>query len=260
MGFIDKMLPLPRFRAVLFSRGMQEITFRAGLELMLNPEAATIEDAAELLPGMLDTISVQYATDVGLDDYTSVGLLEVMLAGWSEDAARMRIWIFRSYEHYVGQDDRAVHHGILLFPRFEAKYAPDAYSLSGDKLLVEMIHGAGRSFIGRGDPARVGGEIVAVEITPGGMSSRTLHRFPDFEQVRHAASATVARIKRGDLTVSVADGLVPVAEMVDPATGRGIGGRPANDSRATMPTPPMSRQERRHAERQARKAAGGEAR
>ena len=229
---------------------MYEITVRAAAELMLSPILFGIEDAAEALPAILRALSVQYAERHDIEDYTSVGLLEIALAGWSEAEQRMRFWQFLSYEGYQAQDDGGNHYGVLPFPRLPAEYIPAPDGFTTDEHLVAIIKGAGRCFADNPaamGPIRVGGEVLAVDITPQGISTRTLHRFEDYEQTRHAAAAIVGRVVRGDLHVSVADGLTPVDESIDLATGKSLRPKPANDRT-------VNRAERRRAERLARKA------
>jgi len=253
LGYIPKVIPLPHVRGVIFGRGMQAIVVRAAAYLMLSPALYTIEAAAEALPNALYEISEEYADQVGLIDWRSVGLLECVLAGWSEAEGRMRMWSFASYERYKPYADHgAANYGLLQFPRLPAKYAPCTDGMTRDESLVAIIEGAGQLFA---DPAaqmggaRVGGEVIAIEVRPHGMSQRTLYRFPDYEEMMHAGAATTGRFERGDLDVDIAAGLVPIAEAVDAATGKRVAQSvvPANDQ-------PISRQQRRAAERAARKA------
>jgi hypothetical protein len=106
---------------------------------------------------------------------------------------------------------------------------------------------------------RIGGEIIATEVTPRGLSQRVIHRFADYTQHLRAGVAVSARILRGDMDVSraVADGLVPVTDMVDPDSGDARGDTSADVlefvSEAVPPARQLSRQQRRQAERAARK-------
>ena len=140
---------------------------------------------------------------------------------------------------------------MLPFPQLPPRYMPSLDGLTTDESLVAIIQAAGRLFA---DPtsqmrmARIGGEILATEITPTGMAQRTLYRFPDYAETMHAGAAVTRRIERGDLQVDVAAGLVPISEAVDSATGE----------RLRLRTPPVndqqpSRAERRRAEAMARR-------
>lgn len=225
LGFIAKILPLPHLKAVLFSRGQYEILVTAASRLFLSTQIMTIEGAAEALPAILWDATEQYSARHGIDDPTSVGLLEAALLGWSEAEQRMRVYQFLNYNGYEAQSDYGDSYGVLPFPRLPASYMPAIAGTATDKHLVQVIQAADQYF--RDEPAvncgaRVGGEVVAFEITPHGMSQRTLHRFTDYQRVRHASAAIVSRILRGDMDISrvVADGLVPISESVDSATGK----------------------------------------
>lgn len=243
MGFIDKVIPLPRFRAVIFSRGMYKIVAQAAVGLMLDPRITTLEGAAAALPVMLHQISEQYADEHDIEDYSKLNICEVMLAGWSETAGRTALWQYLSVERYEMTDASIAPFGVLSVPNLSNARVQDP-QLSIDARLVETIKNIGQHFRDTKDSARVGGEINAIEITANGMSFRTLYRFPDIDEMRHASAATLARVARGDLRVSVADGLTPTADTV--YTDRAEALRPA----AAVP---MSRQQRRAAEREAAK-------
>jgi hypothetical protein len=252
MGFIDKIIPLPRFKAVIFSRGMYQIAAQAALGLMLDPRLVTIEDAAEALPSMLHEISEEYAAQQDIEDYTKLGLAEIMLVGWSEAAGRPGLWQYLSFQRYEIQDASGAPHGVLAMPQMSKACVQDE-NLSIDKRLVETILNVGQHFRETNDPARIGGEINAVEITAAGMSFRTLHRFADYEEMRHASAATLARVVRGDLRVSVADGLVPIDEVIYAETGESIQQPARTTPAAPVGQQSMTRQQRRQAEREAAK-------
>lgn len=240
LGYASKIIPLPVMRAVLFARGMHAITVQAAAALMLDPSLLTIEDAAATLPNLLRQISDNYADQADIDDWRSVAMLELVLAGWSEHEGRMRLWQFTSYQDYAAQDDGGASYGVLPFPRLPAEYMPKA-SGSSDADLVAIITAAGRLFADHAaemGSARVGGEVMKVDVTPDGIATRTLYRFEDYEQTRHAGAAVTARVLRGELQVDVAEGLGRVADAVDSETGKPVS---------------MNRQQRRQAERMARK-------
>jgi hypothetical protein len=254
LGFICKALPLPALKAVLFFRGQFEIAARAAMALTLSPHIISIEAAAAALPQCLTDISEIYADAHDLGDFTQIGLAEIVIAGWSEAEGRMRLWQFLSHEGYRGQDDGGAIYGVLAFPMLPQDYMP-ATQATGDARLVEIIQAQGRFFaenVAMVGPLRLGGEILSTEITPGGISTRTLYRFPDYEETRHAAAATVARLLRGELSARVADGLVPADEMVNTATGKPLKAAPAND--LSPPERKLSPAERRRGEAAARRS------
>jgi hypothetical protein len=224
LGFISKVLVLPHLKAVLFSRGQYEVLVRAWCDLMAAPDVSTIEQAAERLPGMLRIASDAYCAEQGIDDYREVGLLEAFMFGWSPAKRRMRGWQYLNYSDYDSQEIGEAHYGNMTLPALPKAHAPATAGKTADDGLVESVLAVGRYF--EAEPAvncgmRIGGEVIATNITPNGVSVRTLCRLPDYEQTRHASAAFTARITRGDLdtTGAVAAGLVPMTEIVDSRTG-----------------------------------------
>lgn len=243
LGYINKVLPLPHLKAVIFARGMWDLTCEAQLALLMNPTLRTIEDAAEALPKSLRYISEQFADRNDIDDYRTVAMLELVLAGWSESERRMKIYEFTNYTDYEPAADNGKFYGTLGFPNLPAEYIPPA-SGSVDRDLVNIILAAGRLFADHPvemGGARVGGEILAYDVTPTQTTARHLYTFPDLAQLAHAGAAVLARLVRGDLDVDIADALTPIAAAVDAATGQ--------------PVPGGNRAARRRAEKEARKAA-----
>jgi hypothetical protein len=57
LGFANKVLPLPHLKAALVSRGQYELLIRVWGHLMAAPDIATIDQAAERLPGLLRAAS-----------------------------------------------------------------------------------------------------------------------------------------------------------------------------------------------------------
>ena len=257
LGFITKTIPLPQHRAVLLSRGQQDITVRATMMVQMRPELWSIEDLARALPPVLQDVTADYCYEHDIDDPLGVGLLEAVLLGWSAEKRRMRLWQFLNYRDYVAEDAGEMY-GVHAFPRLPPRYMPRVTGAATDKTLVEIIQAAGRYF--EDDPVtncgmRVGGEVVSTEISEHGMTHRVLHRFADYDRVRTASSAIVARIERGDMDVDgiVAEGLVPIGDVVDSETGQ-----PLSEAASTAPRVPevlqgMTRQQRRAAEREAAK-------
>jgi hypothetical protein len=93
----------------------------------------------------------------------------------------------------------------------------DLAGLSPDRMLISLMK-AMRRYIGDHPevvPALVGGEVQITEITKDGVSTRMAYRFPDYEQVRHAAAAVGGRIERGDLDVDVGAELCRVDDAVE---------------------------------------------
>lgn len=216
---------------------MLALVVRAAAELMLHPEVGTVEDAAAALPGMLHRLSLAYAAEAGIPDYTAVALLELGFAGWSEQAQCMRMWGFASYCAYEPNEQGADWHGKRSFPAVPPGFMPHLDGKTLPRQLVQIFEALQRFGEARPDlQIKIGGELLAFEVSRDGITQRTIHRFADYEQTKHAGAAVRARVMRGDLQVSVADGLVPVADMEDAATGKAL-----------------TRQQRRQLERAGRK-------
>ena len=223
LGFINKVLPFPHLKAVLFSRGQVQIIASVYAGLLTVPQILDLEDLVTALPASLRFATQAYAMAQGIEDPVNAGLLEVVLIGWSERHKRMRAFQFLNMREYIAEDAGECY-GLLSFPRLPAEYQPKAQGQATDRDLVRVIQAADKWFTDQPElncGMRVGGEIVATNITPMGMSTRTIHRFADYDAVRHASAAIVQRIMRGDVDMSTAvrDGLVPVDEMVDSETG-----------------------------------------
>jgi hypothetical protein len=223
LGFCSKVLAIPHLNAVLFSRGQYEIAVRAWAALMIPLTARTVEEAAAALPEMLRSISVDYCTKQGIDDYRDIGLLELAFVGFSTAKNRMRLWQFGNYQDYATHETPDWI-GAAAWPTLSPSYMPAIAGYPSDAQLVQIVKAVGAYF--KAEPAvncgqRIGGEIVVTEITPSGITSRIVHRFADYEVVRNTSAAVVSRYLRGDLSADgvVASGLVSVAEMVDSATG-----------------------------------------
>jgi hypothetical protein len=123
---------------------------------------------------------------------------------------------------------------------------------------VQIIQAAGRYF--EDEPVincgcRVGGEVLSVELTEHGITQRVLHRFENYDELRTASAAIVARIVRGDMDVDgiVAEGLVPITEVADAETGRPLTAPAKTAPEGSAPAGGITRQQRRAAEREAAK-------
>jgi hypothetical protein len=151
-------------------------------------------------------------------------LLEAFMIGWCPRKRRMRGWQYLNYNDYDAQEFGDAMYGNMTLPVLPMSHAPATAGKTADEGLIEGVLACGRYF--EAEPVlncgmRIGGEVIATEITPRGVSVRTLCRLPGYEQDRHASAAYTARIERGDLDMNnaVADGLVPMADVVDSRTG-----------------------------------------
>jgi hypothetical protein len=245
LGFVNKVIAFPHHRAALFGRGQIQIIGDAAAAITISPELFSIEDIAERLPATLAEASELYCVRHHLDDWHTLGLAEVVLAGWSETESRMRMWLFNSYDRYKAQDDAAGFYGQLMtMPRL-ANHERALDLLPIDKALIAAMYAERKFFADYPQMvggAMIGGEIVITEISPRTVSQRVAHRFPDYSEMRIAAAAVVGRILREgapDISLGIAHaGEAVYASELQPAQA-GV----------------MTRQQRRAAEKAARKAA-----
>jgi hypothetical protein len=223
LGFSSKVIALPHLNAVLFGRGQMEIIVRVACELLLRPDTiGTLEKAAKRLPDKLANCTDGYAKQHGFQA-EGAGVLECILLGYSKTEKRMRFWQYLSTEDYEPQDDAGQFYGVLSMPRLPVM--PKLPANPSAKELSRVIHACGKYFAAHPDincGMRLGGEIVQHVITPAGISSKIIHRFADYEEMRVASAAICNRIEDGrmDVTNAVADGLVPRDQLVDTATGK----------------------------------------
>lgn len=226
VGFIQKVLPLPRLPAVIFSRGQYAICVQAMVDLMHLPELRDADAAAERLPEILRQATATYCSKQGIPSAASLLICEVIFAGWSASQGRMRLWQFQNVSDYAPHEATEWAGGHHAYPPVPDRFKPKlSAAQSLDAQLVAVVQGIGRCF--EADPdtwcgQHIGGEIRVTDVSQKGLSHRTVHRFETHEQDRSAAAAIVARIERGDVDARsiVRDGLVPVADAIDPATGR----------------------------------------
>lgn len=224
LGLCSKVLVIPHLNAAILSRGQYELAVRAWAALMIPLTARTLEDAAAALGDMLRSISASYCDEHDLGDYREVGLLELVFVGFSAAKNRTRLFQYRNYDDYAMHETPGGWVGAAAFPALPDAYMPAIAGFPNDKQLVQIVQAVGRWFEAEPETncgQRVGGEVIVTEITPNGISSRIVHRFADYDAVRNTAAAVAGRYLRGDLSTDgvVRDGLVPVDNMVDSATG-----------------------------------------
>lgn len=214
-GFYDKVHQIPHLNAVIFARGQLWIAAWAAVHLAMGG-ANSLENAALSLPAALREITQKYAEIYGISDIANRGVAEVVFAGWSKADRRMKIWGFNNYEDYVQQEDGGRFYGFLTMPQLPEQMRRSSSTRPVDDQLVdamkaERVYFATNSELMGG--ATIGGEVKAVEIRPEGISTRTLHRFEDFESTSHAVSTVGQRILAGCEKLDLSDGLTPVDKL-----------------------------------------------
>ncbi len=213
VGFIRKVYPLHRLKAVVFGRGSLALTVAAWTRLLTEAHA-TIEAAAEALPGILDQLSREFAAQHRLGDYRDRMLLAFVLGGWSDQAGRIRAWYYYSHQAYRPFEDGG-NTGFYPVPDLPAERTPDTRGMSEDERLVATIQAIGGAMQDNPETmaaAVVGGEVVAITVTRDGLSERMLYRFPTYDQHAVASAAVRARIMRGEHVIDVAGGIAKVTD------------------------------------------------
>lgn len=240
LGFMSKVFVVPHLKCAILTRGIMQISAVAATRLNLSPQVRTIEDAAAVLPEMLMAETQRWADEQEIADPASLAIAEVALLGWSEAERRMVMYYGLNRDDYALQSDNGEHYGLLSFPRLPEHDMPKPAG-NVDKQLVDIMLAEKKFFAAHPELMGgmiLGGEVQAWTIEPAGISQRIIHKFEDYAQSAHAGAAITARILRGHEHVDVESGLVPLNEA-----------KTADD----MSTPATSRQERRAAERAARK-------
>ena len=257
LGFVSKIIPLPHIHAVLFGRGQMSIIYQAAVELMRAPNLFDVEDAALALPAALRTITAAYADDNDIEEWGTVGLAEVALAGWSDRGRRMRFFEFFNLKGYALEQDTAADLKGSVFtttPRLPPDRTPAVAGMNIDQALVALMRAERDFFADNSDlmgGAVIGGEIVAWQLDrDAAISHRTLYRFPDYVQTKTAAAAVFSRLARGDIEINLNEALVPADEALDTAVAP-----PEPPANVVAVAPGATRAERRRAEKLARQGA-----
>ena len=221
VGLVSKVYTFPWLRAALFGRRITAIGARTAAALYTSPQTRRFADAMGALPLILRRTTNAYSDEFDIDDPFEVQLLRgrILRLGCRGAAdARggdQQLWRRIGYDR---EELPAGMVGTFTVPQLPPEFAgQELKGLPLDRRLVEGLHRC-KAWV-EDNPERnkgvaiVGGEIERTEITPDGISVRTIGRFADYEQV-HAGAAVLARFARGDLDADVRDGLARVDEMV----------------------------------------------
>ncbi len=222
LGFIDKVLPVTRLNAVIFNRGQFQICVQAQAYLALAVDLKSLEEAAQALPAALRQITAAYAAQIGLDDACSHLVAEISFAGWSETDQRMKVWQFVNTEDFAPHEYGPAQYGLMTAPALPRGDWPAMAGLSLERQLTELMKAERRLYEANPElvgHAIIGGEVRSLELTPEGMRTQTLHRFEDFEEIRHAGAAVAERINRGDFNPNTAAAFTRADDVVDPREG-----------------------------------------
>lgn len=257
MSFRDKVLPLPRLKAAFFSRGADTIGINAIATVALRYDLVTLEDVAAALPDILREVTERMADEAGIVDPDQLLLFEGRLLGWSAAENKFALWFFNNYEGYApkrmsDQEIRAViggASGFMVSPPLPPQEQLPLRGVTPERGLLALMQAHRR----RGETiegcAKIGGEVIFTTLTPAGVSTRTVHRFADYDSDAHAGAAVTARMDRGERPIDLNQAITHVADAVD---GRQLTATPAAEGGATVAN--LSRQQRRQLEREQRRA------
>lgn len=251
LGFAAKIVPIPHLRGALAGRGAMSINASAACHLMLRADLVSFGDIVDALPGILRGVTAQYSEQQGIADPDSLMLAESLWAGWNEATGRCEVIAFRNFENYEPvPDDGAA--GVSCLPLITPEYIPKGLAqVPPEQALIALMQAMRRFLADHPEvvPALVGGEICLTTVEETGVNSRIVHRFEDFEQVRHAAAAVRGRIERGEDVLDFG-GVARAEDAIDPDEFVA-----AAADNAAAPVPGGTRAERRRAERAAKKGA-----
>jgi hypothetical protein len=121
-------------------------------------------------------------------------MAEIYLCGWSDAAKRPRVFVFTNYSKYAVQQDSGPATMLATFPELPAEYMPSP-AAPESKRIVGAMEGLRRYFTDSPD-----GRVP-----------------PLVARHHHDSGEALGRLKAGDLQVSVADGLVPMAKCLETA-------------------------------------------
>lgn len=252
LGFAAKIVPIPHLRGALAGRGAMSINASTAAHLMLRADLVSFADVVDALPAILRGITEQYSEQQGIADPDSLMLSESLWCGWNDATDRCEIVAFRNFEGYRAVPDDGTA-GVSCLPLITPEYIPKGLAqVPPEQALVALMQAMRRFLADHPEvvPALVGGEIQITEVTAKGVASQIVHRFEDFETVRHAAAAVRGRIERGEDTIDIEAGVCRVDGMID--ADQYVAAAAANTA---APSPGGTRAERRRAEKAAKKGA-----
>jgi hypothetical protein len=258
LGFVDKIIACPARRGALIGAGIYDIHVAAGAALMGRPELMSFEDVIEALPGILRVETERLANERAIDT-NGLMLFAGGWVGWNDADGKFELVVFESHK-----DDYAPQRGakgLIGIPNVPPAYVPPGFNQIADPAVRAM---AGLRSIDRFlrdhaadfGMAPIGGEIVLSELRPDGIATRVVGRLDGFETLGEEIAETWNDVYAGNGDFSGVDlvnrtagqeGALRKFEAIARRTA------PAGDPTAP-PIGELSRQQRRHAEKMARKA------
>ena len=257
LGFSTKTIAFPHLKGALVGSGIYDIHVRGAAALMLRPEVLTFDDVISALPDILRAETWKIADERGIADPDSLMLFAAGWVGFNEVERKFELVVFENYKADYAPQRGAK--GLIGIPNVPPAYVPPGFTsiASPEVRAMAGLRAIGKFTADHGERfgmAPLGGEIVLTEIRLDGVSSRVVGRFDDFAETRDAVEDTWAEVAGGaysglGLVNSVKDQATAVADFEQLARAA-----PA-DRRDSGGVAGMSPQQRRAAEKRARKAA-----
>lgn len=221
VGLSSKVHALPTLRCLMFSCGKVHLHSGAFAHMLLAPQVQTFEDASRELPAILNALTTQH--DLWPDD-PAKDVHRLMLMGWSAAEGRMRAVQFNSSDAYAPHSEFELRYsGPLPWPHIPIEYLP--LDRSADSLEVKSVN------------------IVAA------LDKFCLDHPADVQNIRLAGPIVLTVLTETEITRKQIGSLPSEFDEVEaPADPESV-----QRSHAATPQCAMTRQQRRSAERAAKK-------
>lgn len=248
LGFSSKVLAVPHLRGALVGAGAYELLVRTHGELLMRPYLLTNSDVLRELPEILIELTEQLCEQRGMGDHRELVLFTAGWIGWNEVEKQFEMALFENVNNYK---IKPVPAGLFALPNVSVEYAkgvaeiadPVVRAMAGLRSIHKFCADYG-TLLGEGGAA-LGGEIQITTIDPAGVATRTVGKFDDMAQTRDAAADTWAE---------VAEGGYQGHGLVNRVADRPAAMQRLQEAMASGEKPGLTRQQRRHAEKMARKA------
>lgn len=188
-GWANKVATSPHRKLAMTVQGAAEAlpTFVDRLTLEVGDLDAIVQHGAEVLADVHDVNMMRWADDAGAPEF------RLGLAGWSSERQRFEAWLIQSMEALGVPPFTFVRRELLLAPTLHesdlaalripqdgATFARDAQ----EHLLriIKLQRRFPQNVATRGGAVQrygIGGEVIATELTPTGISQRVIHRWAD---------------------------------------------------------------------------------
>jgi hypothetical protein len=249
IGFVNKALQLPQWRAPRLGAGLYEVQVRVYAELMQRPELLTFAEVTAALPELIRD-EVEFTASRRGVEASDTMLFAGCFVGWDEAEKRFAAVLFEG-PAFAPQRVTATLYGT---PSVPAAYLPTGFTgMTPELRAIAAMRAIRRFSIDHGDELGlppIGGEIILTELLPDRISTRAAARFENYAETCETINRTRAAI------------------AADPAAYVGVDLAHRFEDRAAAPRrveqifrqergvtdDPLTRAARRRAERNARRA------